>query len=119
MFTTVAIRTCASAPADAFADDAVERGGMARLADHAVHAGRIRRPEDGADVVRILDAVEHDEQRRRRTGRGDQILDRVVARRRDLRDDVLMHSAARDRATASRASTRSTGTPNSRASAIA
>ena len=26
MFTTVAIRTCASAPADAFADDAVERG---------------------------------------------------------------------------------------------
>ena len=96
MFTTVAIRTCASAPADAFADDAVERGGMARLADHPVNACRIRRAKDGPDVVRVFDPVEHDEERRRRTGARDQILDRIVARRRDLRHDVLMRSAARD-----------------------
>ena len=45
---------------------AVERRGVPRLPDDAIGAGRIDRPEDRADIVRILDAVEHDDQRRRR-----------------------------------------------------
>ena len=48
-----------------FRGDAVERRRMPRLPHDAVRTRRIDGPQDGADVVRILDAVEHDEQRRR------------------------------------------------------
>ena len=77
MLTTVAIahvrdarrRTpCAATPSSA--------RGMARLPHDAVRAGRVDGPQDRADVVRILDAVEHDEQRRRRRGRLDEIARR-------------------------------------------
>ena len=68
MFTSVAIRTCATAPGRRLGGDAVERRGVARLPHDAVRAGGIDGPQDRADVVRILDAVEHDDQRRRRRG---------------------------------------------------
>ena len=40
---------------------AVERRRVPRLPDDAVGAGRVDRPQNRADVVRILDAVEHDD----------------------------------------------------------
>ena len=43
---------------------AVERRGMPRLPHHAIGARRIHRSENRADVLRILDAVEHHEQAR-------------------------------------------------------
>jgi hypothetical protein len=64
MFTTSAIFTWDTAPADAFRRCAVEPRGMTRLADHPVRAGRIDRPEDRAEVLRVLDPVEHHDQRR-------------------------------------------------------
>ena len=51
--------------------------------------------------MRILDAVEHDEQRRRGCGRLDELAKRVVARRLELRDDPLVDAAARQRDRAS------------------
>ena len=62
MFTTSATRTHATAPADAFAARGIERGGPARLTDHAVAARGIERAQNRPDVVRILDAVEHDDE---------------------------------------------------------
>jgi hypothetical protein len=58
---------------------------MARLADDAVAAGGVDRAQDGADVVRILNLIQHDDQRRAFRA-GDQILDAQVhgvMRRRD------------------------------------
>ena len=59
-----AILTCAIAPADAFAADAVDRRGAPRLPNHAVDARRVGDAQDRAEVVRVLDAVEHDDERR-------------------------------------------------------
>ena len=89
---------------------AVERRRVPRLPHDAVGAGRIDGPQDRADVVRILDAVEHDDQRR--AGRRlDQIRDVVrVARPRTSRDHALVHAAARSRSS-SAVATRRTGTP--------
>ena len=96
MFTTSAIFTCDTAPADAFAAAPSERRRMPRLPHDAVGAGRIDRPQDRADIVRILDAVEHDDERRSAAARIEQILDaralRVAAH---VGDDALMHAAAR------------------------
>ena len=66
-------------------DGAVERRGVPRLPDDAVRAGGIDGAQNRADVVRILDAVEHDDQRRLRRRGGDELLDAVVARRLDIR----------------------------------
>ncbi len=52
---------------------------MPRLAHNAVGAGRVGRAKNGPDVVRILDAVQDDDERRF-ARRGDEICD-VVRRR--------------------------------------
>ena len=89
MFTTSAIFTCDTAPADAFAAAPSSARRVPRLPHDAVAARRIDRPQDRADVVRILDAVEHDDQRRRL--RADhQILDAVARRVRDVGDHALV-----------------------------
>ena len=64
MFTTSAICTCDTAPADALAAAPPSARRPARLHDHAVGPGRVHRPQNRTDVVRVFDAVEHDEQRR-------------------------------------------------------
>ncbi len=69
MFTTSAIRTCASAPADAFAAAPPRAADAGYCTTTPSHARRIRGPQDRAEIVRILDAVEHDEQRHRRRAR--------------------------------------------------
>ena len=86
MLTTSAIRTCATAPADALAAAPPSAADRRVLDDHAVDAGRVGRPKDRAEVVRILDAVEHDDERRPR-GAAHQVVDAVVrgARRRRRR----------------------------------
>ena len=68
---------------------------MPRLPDDAIAAGGIDRAQDRSDVVRILDAVEHDDERRPR--RADhQILDAEVRRGiLHVGDDALVHAAAR------------------------
>ena len=63
MFTTSTTGTWAMAPADAFAATASSAAARRGLTDDAVRAGGIDGTDDCADVVRILDAVEHDEQR--------------------------------------------------------
>jgi hypothetical protein len=68
---------------------------VSRLPDHAVHAGRIGRPENRADVMRILDAIEHHDERRPRRCRRDDLLDAVLLRRLELGDDSLVHAATR------------------------
>ena len=75
MLTTSAIFTCDTAPADAFAAAPSSARRVPRLPDDAVGAGGVDRPQDRADVVRILDAVEHDDQRRARSRAVDEILD--------------------------------------------
>ncbi len=95
MLTTVAIRTLRDRARRRLRRGAVERRGVALLTHDAVRAGRVDRPQDRADVLRILDAVEHDEERRAGRRRRDEIADRVVARRVDVGDHALMHAAAR------------------------
>ena len=73
MLTTVAIAHVRERPGRRLADHAVERRGVPRLPDDAVRTRPHRRPQDRADVVRILDAVEDDEERRGRRRRGDQL----------------------------------------------
>ena len=68
---------------------------MTRLSHDTVATGRIDGAKNRADVVRILDAVEHDEQRCGGSGRFDNVAQRVVARIVDLGDDPLMHTATR------------------------
>ena len=69
MFTSVAIAHVRHRPGRRLRGNTVERRGMTRLPHDAVRAGRVDRPQDRAHVVRIFDAVEHDDQRRRRRGR--------------------------------------------------
>ena len=69
MLTTVAIRACASAPADALPTTPSSAAAWRVWRMTPVDARRVARPQDRADVVRILDAVEHDDQRRRRRRR--------------------------------------------------
>ena len=84
---------------------------MPRLPHDAVGAGRVDRPQNRADVVRILDAVEHDDERRARRA-GDQILDARRARAlRDVGDDALMRRRRRAARSSSAGATRRTGTP--------
>src|SRR4051812_6009046 len=68
---------------------------MTRLSHDTVGTGRIDGAKNGANVVRILDAVEHDEQRCGGSGRFDEGAQRVVARIIDLRDDPPVHTATR------------------------
>ena len=95
MFTTSAILTCDDRAGRRLGRRAAERRRVPRLADDAVGAGRIDRPQDRADVVRILDAVEHDDAAARpRAGstRSSTLNVSVVAH---VGDDALMHAAAR------------------------
>ncbi len=66
MFTTSAIFTCDTAPADAFAAAPSSGAAWRDCRITPSRASRIHRAQDRPDVVRILDAVEHDDQRRRR-----------------------------------------------------
>ena len=94
MLTTSAIFTWDTAPADAFA--AAPPSGAARrdLAHDAVGARGVDASQDRADVVRILDAVEHDDERR--PGRpGHEIGDADRCGFRQVRGDALVHAAAR------------------------
>ena len=71
-----------------------QRRRPSRLHDDAIDAGRIGRPKNRAEVVRILDAVEHHDQRRPdapRT-RSSTLYSRGVV---DVGDDALMDAAAR------------------------
>ncbi len=81
------------APADAFAADCVEGGGAARLPDEAVRARGVHASQDRADVVRVLDAVEHDEQGRA-AGVLHELADAVLPRGTHLGDHTLMHAVA-------------------------
>src|SRR3989338_5669863 len=58
MFTTSAIGTWGIAPADAFAPPP-----SSPPAGHAIRPGRFHRPQNRPDVVRIFNAVEHDNER--------------------------------------------------------
>ena len=72
---------------------------------------RHRGPQNRADVVRILDPVEHDEQRRLLARGRDQILDRVAPRRPSTSATTSWCTPPRARRCSTAASTRSTGTP--------
>ena len=74
MFTTSAIFTCATAPADAFAAAPSSGAACRDCRTTPSRARRVHRPQNRADVVRIFDAVEHDDERGARARR-DEILD--------------------------------------------
>ena len=76
MFTTSAIRTCDTAPADAFAAAPPRRRRVACLPDDARSPGSIDRAQNRAEVVRILDAVEDDDERHRGIPSGHEIVQR-------------------------------------------
>ena len=59
MFTTSAILTWATLQPRP-SPRPIQARRMPRLPHHPVDAGRVGRPQDGADVVRVLDAVEHE-----------------------------------------------------------
>ena len=54
---------CSTAPAEALAADGVTPAARSRGSDHPVGAQGVGRPDDGAQVVGILHAVEQDEER--------------------------------------------------------
>jgi hypothetical protein len=66
---------------------------MACLANHAAGAGRVDRPEDGSHVLRILNAIEHDEEWRA-IGPICQFVNRVRRERLELGRNALVHTAA-------------------------
>src|SRR5205085_8604837 len=72
--------------------DPVARGGSAALDYHAIHARGIRSPENRPEVVRILDAIEHDDQWRARCAAED-LVDVVLGAQLDLGDDALVDAA--------------------------
>ena len=95
---------------------AVERRRAPRLPHHARRAGRIDRPQDRADVLRILDAVEHDDQRRiaaRRRARSASVASGSAAH---VGDDALVHAVARVASSASRVTCARPRTPRAAAS---
>jgi hypothetical protein len=66
---------------------------MARLTDDAVRARGVDGPDDRADVVRIFNAVEHDDERRPfRTG--NEILDVQPVHAAQIGDHALMGAPA-------------------------
>ena len=77
MFTTCAILTCAHRAGRRLGRGAAERRRPPALHHDAVDAGGVGRPQDRAEVVRILDAVEHDDQRGPPRA-AHQILDAVI-----------------------------------------
>ena len=93
MLTTGANRTWVSAPAEAFTAAPVAGGRSPRLQDDPGGASRFRRACDRAKVARVLDAVQHDEQRRRfpphEIGHG--VLNRTPYRR----DHALVNATTR------------------------
>ena len=62
---------------------------MSRLADDAVGAGGVDGPQNRADVVRILDPIDYDDERGPVSG-GDQILDAEALGLLHLRNHALM-----------------------------
>jgi hypothetical protein len=93
MLTTSAILTCETGSGRGFGCRAVERRRAARLPDYAVCPSRVSRPQNRADIVRILDAVEHDDQRYI-AGAANQIAHIVAIDRHDFRGDPLMNAAS-------------------------
>src|SRR6185437_14342336 len=57
-------------PGGGAADGRRHAGGSVRRDDHARRAGTLRAPADGAEVVRVADLVEADEQRPLAPGEG-------------------------------------------------
>ena len=94
MFTTSATRHVGDGAGRRLGRGPVEARRVPRLPNHAVDAGRVGRAENRAHVVRVLDAVEHDNQRRRR-GPGHEVVDAVRRRLAHLGHDALVHAAAR------------------------
>ena len=84
---TVTIGRCSVAPADAFTAAAVSGAAWWRGTHDAVRATRFRAARDRADVLRILDAVEHHEQR----GRA-HLVEQVVDRERCACVEVPCHA---------------------------
>ena len=90
---------------------AVERRRPPRLPDDAGRAGGVDRAQDRADVLRILDAVEHDDQRRARVraARGPSSVGcRAALRRRRRRPDGRRRRASRSSASRVHAARRRT-----------
>jgi hypothetical protein len=76
-----------------FGSSTTKRRGSATLHDHAVGSGSINGPQDRPEVVRVLDSVEYNEQRRPlRTA--NQLLDIVPGHVVNDGDDALMYTAA-------------------------
>ena len=65
---------------------------MAGLTDYAVRACRVHGPNDRADVVRIFNTVEHDDERRPFRA-GDKILDAQPVRLVHVCDHALMRAS--------------------------
>src|SRR4030095_14740689 len=74
---------------------AVQLRGVARLPDNPVAPCRIDRPQNRPDVVRILDLIEHDDERRARR-LPDEILDAQVHAVVHVGDDTLMRATLRE-----------------------
>ena len=73
---------------------AAERRRMPRLPHHAVRPRRVGRPQNRAEVVRILDPIEHDDQRRA-FRLHDEIFDAEAGGVAHLGRNALVHAAAR------------------------
>ena len=65
-----------------------------RLKHHAINTGRIGCSQDRADIVRILDAIEHDDERSP-VRAAHQLRDAVLGAFLDVGNDSLMNTAAR------------------------
>ena len=106
---TVMTGTVSAAPLAAFADRGVEADGAVLRHDHRVRAERIGVAQAGAEVVRIGDAVEHQQQRRLRE-RIEHVVERDVRHRRvDDRHDALVPRRCRRAASAARRRSRGSG----------
>ena len=68
---------------------------MPRLPHDAVGARRIDRPQNRADIVRILDPVEHDDERRALRARSTRSATSMRVGSAQLGDHALVHAAAR------------------------
>src|SRR5262249_23684706 len=97
MFTTSAIFTCETAPADALAAAPSSRAACPHSPTRPsppqpLGTRRVDRPQDGADIVRVLDLVEDDEQRHA-GGLDDEFFDAVAHRVVHVRDHALVRAA--------------------------
>ena len=89
-FGTAATRRCSTAPAEALTTAGVTAAARSSGNHHAGHAGRLGGAKEGADVLRILQMIEHEDGSRRRQ----QILELRVAVRFGFERDALVIGAA-------------------------